>query len=116
MGDCIGVIAKNTTNIGAVIFAALTIGAPVNPLDISFTSDDIAHMFGMTKPKLVFCDSENVTTLKDALLQLGRNATIVTIGARIDGCDFIDDYLVEETEEENFMYGYFFYLKQKFRV
>lgn len=103
IGDCVGIIAKHTTNIGAVVFAALTIGASVNPLDSSFKINDIVHLFQMTKPKIVFCDFEKVDSVKVAVEKLGYDVIIVTIGVRSENYDFIDDYLVEDTEEEFFM-------------
>lgn len=103
MGDCVGLVATNSTNIGAVVFAALTIGVSVNPLDTSFKSNEIAHMFHMTKPKIVFCDFEKIDSVKSAVKNLGYNVTIVTIGGRCDDCDFIDNYLVKDVQEASFV-------------
>lgn len=104
VNDCVGVIARHTTNIGPAIIGAQMIGSAVNPLDVSFTSDDISHMFNMTKPRIIFCDSDVVNTLQIALKNIKSDAIIVTMEERVGGCDFIDEYLVHQDGEDIFVY------------
>lgn len=102
MNDCVGIIARNSTYIGSAVFASLVIGCPVNPLDTTFTSDDIIHMFKLTRPKIIFCDSNMINKLRSALLELENDALIVSIGERVLGCHYIDDYIEEIIGERDF--------------
>lgn len=104
MGDCIGIIARNSSYIGSVLFAGLTIGAPINALDVAFSCDDITHMFGLTNPKIIFCDADIIDLLKEALMRLGADIPIVSVGTRVDEYPFLEDLLVEVDGENTFMY------------
>lgn len=103
MNDCVGVIARNSKHIGAVVFASLTLGCPVNPLDPSFTATDIAHMFRLTKPRIIFIDDDLIKSLKIVLKELKSDATVVTLGRRLDGYYYIDDFLIETQCEIGFV-------------
>lgn len=41
LGDVIGIVARNTKYLPAVVLGALSIGAPISPLDPSLTSSEI---------------------------------------------------------------------------
>lgn len=73
----------------------MVIGAPVNPLESSFTCADIVHIFKSTKPKIIFCDYDLIVQVRKAIAELQSEIIIVSIGQRIDGCDFLEDYFME---------------------
>lgn len=107
MNDCVGIIARNSKHIGAVVFASLVLGCPVNPLDPSFTANDIIHMYRLTKPRVIFCDDDLIERLEIVLKELKSDAIVVSLGKRLDGYHCIDDFLIEKQDELTFVYVYF---------
>lgn len=81
-GDVIGIVAKNTKYLAAVVFAALTVGAPISPMDPSLSSEEIAHLFNLTRPKLIFCDGAVVERLRIGLCSIKMQDTPIVV---IDG-------------------------------
>lgn len=100
MGDVVGVIGKNTTFLTPIVVGCFIFGAPVNPLDVRFEKNDIIHMFGLTKPKLVFCDHEVVDLIRDCLWKLENPALIVTLTKKVDNLPFVFDFF-ERVDDEN---------------
>lgn len=70
-GNVIGIAARNSKYLAPVVFGAFTLGTPINTLDPLFEKDDIAHMFNITRPKIVLCDQENYLDVRGALLEIG---------------------------------------------
>jgi 4-coumarate--CoA ligase len=102
-GDVFGFICRNSINLPSTLYGSILIGAPVNPLDAGFKKDDIKHIFGQTKPKLVFCDGDVYETTKLALNELENDATIITLRTKVDGVTFIEELLVPTGSEESFV-------------
>lgn len=102
-GDNIGIICTNSTYLSPTLYACLLIGAPINPLDVAFRKDDIVQMFGQTKPKLVFCDSDVYKTVKEAIDELKSNAIIYTLRDVIEDTSFIAELIEPTSNESDFM-------------
>jgi 4-coumarate--CoA ligase len=102
-GDVFGFINSNSSKLPATIYGSLYIGAPINPLDVAFKKDDIKHIFGQTKPKLVFCDADFYEKVKMALSELENDATIITFHEKIDGVMNIQELFKETGNEDNFL-------------
>lgn len=101
-GDVFGFICGNDSKLPATIYGSIFIGAPINPLDVAFKKDDIKHMFGQTKPKLVFCDADVFKTVKLAMSELENDATIITFREKIDGVMNIDELFKPTGNEDSF--------------
>jgi 4-coumarate--CoA ligase len=101
-GDVFGFICRNGSKLPVTIYGSLYIGAPINPLDVAFKKDDIVHMFGQTKPKLVFCDADVYDTVKLALNELENDAIVITFREKIDGARYIDELFAPTGNEESF--------------
>ncbi|KAL7025587.1 hypothetical protein ACKWTF_013550 [Chironomus riparius] len=84
-GDLIGLVAANTENLAPIVFASFTLGLPVNPLSPAMNEKDIVQMFSMTKPKMIFCDAENVKIVQNAVDEMKSEAKILTVMNKIDG-------------------------------
>lgn len=102
-GDMIGVIAKNSHNLAPIVFAALSIGCPVNTLDPTFECSDIIHMFSITKPKLVFCDEDNLDRVRESLSSINLTPRIYIFDKVNKDFHSVDDLLVETHEEHTFL-------------
>lgn len=79
--DVIGVVCLNSDKVVILLNACIVIGAIPNTLEVSFTSDDIGHMFDQTKPKLVICDQEVIGKVETALSKIKSDAEIFTVGS-----------------------------------
>lgn len=101
--DMFGVVCKNSENLVSVICGCSVIGAPINTLDPTFGKMEISHMFGKTKPKLVFCDFDNVTVVQEALNSINLKPEIITLIQRVEGFKFIEDLIVEVEGEQSFV-------------
>lgn len=75
-GDVLGFAAANSRHVAPIVFAALTNGYPVGTVNPNFVLLDVAHSFGITRPKIVVCDSGNYHHVKGALMQLNNPAPI----------------------------------------
>ncbi|CRK97983.1 CLUMA_CG011355, isoform A [Clunio marinus] len=100
--DVIGFICRNSGNVIPLIFGCLLIGVPVNPLHVSYTKDKIKHMFGLTRPKLVFCDHDLFETTKEALHEIKNNAMIFTLLKKIPVVPYVNELLVPTGSEYHF--------------
>lgn len=59
-------------------------------------------MFGITHPKFIFCESEKVDLLREALGVLKINPKIIIFGARLADFYHIDDLLVNHDDVHDF--------------
>lgn len=54
-----GIVASNRLNLAPVVFAALSLGCVINPLDPSFGRTELIHMWKTVKPKVGTTDPSN---------------------------------------------------------
>lgn len=101
-GDVLGVIATNTDYLAPIVGASYCTGCPINALATSFVKDEIKHMFGITKPSVVFCDVEVYDRLIESLAECGVQAKIITMNGKIYGCEEVEDLFVETGLESTF--------------
>ena len=99
----IRVVCRNQVNLTPIVYGCTIIGAPVNPLDASFVINDIKHLFGLTKPKIVVCDNDVFDNVKEALVAIESDAEIYLFNERISGHKFIDDLLEPTGHEDEFV-------------
>lgn len=90
--DVAGVVCLNSNATVIFINACIMIGVPPNTLDVSFTVDDIGHMFSQTRPKLVICDYDVYLKVKHALKNIKNDAIIFTIG-KVAGARNFDELM-----------------------
>ena len=60
-------------------------------------------MFQITRPKLVFCDVENVQVVKQSLSAARNESQIYTFGGSTDQSSAIDELFCETGLESQFM-------------
>lgn len=78
-GDVVGIVCRHTHKLTMALYGCILIGAPLNPVDLTFTKNDIKHMFGQTRPKLVICDSDQTTKVQAALRDLDNDVKVYSI-------------------------------------
>lgn len=101
-GDIAGLIAKNSTYVTPLVFACLLLRLPINPVDTSFSVTKIVEIYQQTKPKIIFCDHDNVDKLLAALAILESEAQVVILTERINDLIHISEFLspCNDVEEE----------------
>ncbi|XP_070502886.1 luciferin 4-monooxygenase-like [Chironomus tepperi] len=98
-GDLIGLVTANTENLAPVVFACFTLGLPINPLSPIMNEKDIVQMFTMTKPKMIFCDADNVKVVQNAVDEMKSEAKVLTVMDKVDGYDCATEILKEMESE-----------------
>lgn len=93
--DIFGLVARNSEHVAPIVYASMAIGCPINTLDPSFGAAEITHMFGITKPKLVFCDVNKLHVVRDSLKELKLSPIIYTFGKKTEYSRLVEDLLIE---------------------
>lgn len=87
-----------------IVFASLCIGCPINFLDPGFSKTEIMYMFGITKPKLVFCDVDVCSLVKICLTELQSDSTLIyTLGGPSKHSNAVEDLFAETQNDTEFM-------------
>uniref|UniRef100_A0A182QCR4 AMP-dependent synthetase/ligase domain-containing protein n=1 Tax=Anopheles farauti TaxID=69004 RepID=A0A182QCR4_9DIPT len=94
--------SRNGEHVAPVLFACFALGIPVNTLDPAFTAADFAHMFGVTRPVLVFCESNILQVVRAGAKQAAIDPTYVLFEEPIDGYTHVEDLLQPTGNEEFF--------------
>lgn len=102
-GDIVGIMARNTENLAPLVFALFTLGLPVNSLAPTFTKNDVIQLFSTTRPSLIFCDSDLMNIMQDAIDEIGIKSNIYTLINKIDGYNFVQDLMIESPNDDNFV-------------
>jgi 4-coumarate--CoA ligase len=90
-GDMVTTMARNGQALAPLVLGCFMLGTPLNPLDATYQVDDIAHMFGITQPKAVFCDHDFVEKIEAALKITGHKCEIFTFEQRVADYRFVEE-------------------------
>lgn len=74
--DVVSFICHNSSTLSFLLTGCVLIGAPISPLDLSFTVNDLKHLLGQTKPKLIVCEKEILARVRQALMELDFDSQI----------------------------------------
>ena len=66
---------------------------PINPADKLFAVDEIVVIYRRTKPKIIFCDHDNVDKIMEVLEIMESDAVIVTMTERVGNLNHISDLM-----------------------
>lgn len=75
-GDVCAIVSKNNPEVSTIVFGCLFIGAPLNTLDPSFDQNDFDHMFGLTRPKVIFVETSVLDRIQKSVERLKFNPKI----------------------------------------
>ncbi|KPJ11571.1 Luciferin 4-monooxygenase [Papilio machaon] len=76
--DIIVIMAPNHIHITIPFYASLYIGVGTSALDQTLGPNELKECFKVSRPKVIFCQSEKVTDAQLALNKLDHNAHIIT--------------------------------------
>lgn len=94
--DFVGIMAGNTSYVLPLVFGCYFTGVPHHPVDMSFNGDMIAHCWGKTRPKMVFCDGKVYDLVKETVDKLKLDCPIYTLNNHLDNVARIDELLTDK--------------------
>ncbi|XP_053681650.1 probable 4-coumarate--CoA ligase 1 [Sabethes cyaneus] len=77
--DMLCMVVNNSACVTPVLLGCFLLGAPVHTLDASFERSDLVHLMGITRPKFVFCNDDNVPAVRQALAELSCDAQVIVL-------------------------------------
>lgn len=92
--DVIGICASNTPYVTTVALAAFMTGIPISSLDPSFDKEGIQHIYGITKPTIMFCDGKILGKVTESLRGIHLETAIFVVDEK-RGAGTIDEFLRE---------------------
>ncbi|XP_037024908.1 luciferin 4-monooxygenase-like [Bradysia coprophila] len=101
-GDVVGIVCKNTTYLAALVLGSVLAGTPISAVDPVFSSKEISHFFDLTKPKMIFCDGDNMDKLKEVLRQCKIDCKLVTVDEKVAGSEYLFDIIETSGTDSQF--------------
>ncbi|XP_053678593.1 uncharacterized protein LOC128728967 [Anopheles nili] len=95
--------SRNGEHVAPVMFACFTLGIPINTLDPGFTVADFAHMFRITRPVLVFCESDILEVVREGAKQANLEPVFVLFETQVAGFRHVQELLEPTGTEELFL-------------
>lgn len=96
--DIVGIVARNTTHNSAVAYACYFNGIAYHALNINYEQATIEKLYGLTKPKVIFCDGDEYEKVRAATAKL--DVRIVTMRNHPAGSISIDEVLQTPVEQD----------------
>ncbi|XP_063628929.1 luciferin 4-monooxygenase-like [Cydia splendana] len=87
-GDVITLMAPNHIDLAIPFYAALYLGVIVSPIDMTLGVNELQSNFEVSRPKVVFCQSDRAQYVQQALKKIELDAFIVTFD-KGGSCSFI---------------------------
>ncbi len=78
-GDTVSILAANTPELYEAHFGIPMVGAVLNAINCRLDADTIAYILEHSQAKLLFCDTELATEVKQALALLKNKITVIDI-------------------------------------
>lgn len=60
-----------------------------------YFADDLRLIMQVTKPKLIFCDGENISKVQEALKKLNSTIPIFTFDRNVEGVRLVDELFID---------------------
>lgn len=99
----ITIMSGNVAHLAPIVFAALSLGCPINALDVQMEKPTVLHMLRLTQPRLVFCELKVYDLIVEVLTDLKMYAEIFTFNGSKANSILVDDLFAETGVEESFV-------------
>ncbi|XP_005183357.1 uncharacterized protein LOC101887963 [Musca domestica] len=95
VGDVIVLYASNWTHSTTLMLASFLCGTPVNALCPAFDKENVALIYKITRPKLIFCDAANYQIAQEVNRELNLDAVVFIMNDNegVKGLGHIKDLL-----------------------
>ncbi|XP_055587058.1 uncharacterized protein LOC129739604 [Uranotaenia lowii] len=101
--DTCTLVTLNSDHVAPLVYACLTLGITINPLEVSLPSIGFVHMLKTVKPSVVFCEQRSLQEVEAAMSMIDLSVEVFVIGERVEGYKHVEDLLVETGEEDQFV-------------
>ncbi|XP_055309666.1 probable 4-coumarate--CoA ligase 1 [Sitodiplosis mosellana] len=95
-GEVVFFVTDNTSDIPALVFAALCLGCVITARRSSSSKLEHVRYLSIVWPKYVFCDLEYYAMMKDCLAELKIEAKFFTFDGQSEGSIAVDDLFKED--------------------
>lgn len=99
----ITIISGNVAHLAPIVFAALSLGCPINTLDVQMEKSTVLSMLWLTQPHLVFCEIIVYDLIVEVLTELQMDARIFTFNGSKANSILVDVLFAETGIEESFV-------------
>lgn len=96
--NIVGIVARNTTHNSAVAYGCYFNGIAYHALNVNYEQATIEKLYGLTKPKVIFCDGDEYEKVRAATAKL--DVRIVTMRNHPAGSISIDEVLQTPVEQD----------------
>lgn len=93
----------NSDHLVPLILASIGLLCPIVPLCPILSKGEIVRILTITKPSILFCDTELHEMLKEALNELEFDIKIFILDGQVDGVESVASLFEETGEEDSFM-------------
>ncbi|CAB3245693.1 unnamed protein product [Arctia plantaginis] len=111
--DVIVLMGPNHLDLAIPLYAGFYLGLAVAPTDRTMNIYELQQSFGVTKPKVVFCQSEKVQDVQKAVKLLQIDTKVISFDKSSDTLDFAE--LLEtyggKVDVNNFKYVQLFFFR-----
>lgn len=74
------------------------------PVTSSSISDGASHIIQRVEPSFIFCDADELLSVKQIIDDIGLSAKLFTVNGSVDGYDSIDELMSATGDEDSFVY------------
>ncbi|KAH8335683.1 hypothetical protein KR074_009241, partial [Drosophila pseudoananassae] len=89
--DIVGLMARNSTNVGALAYGCLFNGTPFHAVNPNLEQKTIDSLYRITKPRILCCDVTDYEKIKDIATSLG--ALVLIVNGTVNGVMSVGDIL-----------------------
>lgn len=101
--DVTCIITNNATYSIPIVIACTMIGSPLLILSPDSENKEIAHLLKLAAPKLIFCDDFVVDKILKIVSENNILGKLVSLIKKMQGLDYVQDFLKETGNEDNFV-------------
>uniref|UniRef100_A0A336MF40 CSON000234 protein n=1 Tax=Culicoides sonorensis TaxID=179676 RepID=A0A336MF40_CULSO len=102
IGDRFAILSRNNADVAPIVYGCFILGTPIHCLEPNFKSDDLASMFKLSKPKLVFCEEFNQDFVIKALEICELHDTKIMLFGESSKAENIKKILFTKSSNTNF--------------
>lgn len=99
----ITIMSGNVAHLAPIVFAALCLGCPINPLDIQMEKSTVLNMIQLTRPHLVFCEIKAYDLIAEVLAELKMDTKVFTFNGSKGKSIPVETLFTKTGTEDSFM-------------
>lgn len=96
-------MVENVANVSPIVFAAFSLGCPINTMHTSVEKANLIRMLRMTEPSVLFCDVKVYDLVNECIAELGKIIKIFTFNGTKGDSEAVETLFEETGIEEEFV-------------